>query len=401
MSSEEQQARRIIYRSPTYKTLGILGGGQLAQMLALAALPLGVRVKVLEPDPEAPARLCAEHICAPYTDAAGLAELAKCDAVTLEFENVPVEALQTLAGKVPVAPSQELLHKSKHRAREKMSLQQAGAQTARFVVLDKAAPEQPDLAAALAEVGGGGLLKTSELGYDGKGQRVIECLEDLEEAWEMLGGVPCVLEEFVPFIDEVSIGVARNASGQIAFGPLIENLHRFGILWISVFGGFFQRTPKHVIKQARQLAGQIAEAWNLEGLMTIEFFVLRSGELVVNEVAPRVHNSGHLTQDGGGVSQFEMQVRAVLDLPIADWEPLLPCAMFNLVGFDDGEYTRCTTDRDSAVPHWEDIESVAGTRIHLYHKDYRRGRKLGHVNVVAPNATELRKRMTELEQYIP
>ena len=368
-------------------TLGILGGGQLAQMLALAALPLGVRVLVLEPDPHAPARLCAEHLDAPYTDPAGLSRLAECSAVTLEFENVPTQALEALAGRVPVRPGAALLERTKHRAREKEALRAAGVGTAPFVVIESGA----DLAGALAAVGGRGILKTSELGYDGKGQARVNTETELSAAWDSVKGAACVLEGLVPFVREVSLSVARTAAGQLAFGPLIENIHREGILRTSIFPATDADTLE---PQARELARACAEAWALEGLMTLEFFVLEGGELLVNEVAPRVHNSGHLTQDGGGLSQFEAQVRAVLGLPLTDWRPLHPTAMVNLVGVADEHGA-------PLEPDWNAIDALPGTHLHLYHKAWRAGRKLGHVNLVAADAEVLAARLAELERLIP
>lgn len=368
-------------------TLGILGGGQLAQMLALAALPLGVRVTVLEPDAQAPARLCARHLHAPYTDPAGLDELAACDAVTLEFENIPVEALAALEGRVPVRPAGALLARSKHRAREKQALREAGATTAPFEIIEA----EGDLDGALARVGGRGILKTSELGYDGKGQARVSTDADLRAAWNDLGRVPCVLEGFVAFEREVSLAVARTPSGQVAFGPLVENVHRDGILRTSVYPA---HVPDGTGARARELARAVADAWGLEGLMTLEFFVLPGGDLIVNEVAPRVHNSGHLTQDGGGISQFEAQVRAVLDLPLSDWAPLHPTAMLNVVGVD-GPHGQ------PLGPDWAAIDALSGTRVHLYHKAHRHGRKVGHVNLVAPDADTLRERLAALEPLVP
>ena len=352
-------------------TLGILGGGQLAQMLALAALPLGVRVTVLEPDPQAPARLCATHLQAPYTDPAGLDALAGCDAVTLEFENVPVEALRALDGRVPLRPGGNLLSRSKHRVREKEALQAAGARTAPYLAIESEA----DLEGALARVGGAGLLKTSELGYDGKGQVRVGTPDELRAAWAAMNGVPCVLEGLVPFERELSLGVARRADGQVAFGPLVENVHRGGILRSSVYPATGAEAAE---PEARRVARAVAEAWGLEGLMTLEFFALPGGNLLVNEVAPRVHNSGHLTQDGGGVSQFEAQVRAVLGLPLQDWRPLHPGAMVNVIGV-------AGADGDALEPDWAGIDALEGSRVHLYHKAWRAGRKLGHVNLVAPD----------------
>lgn len=369
------------------RTLGLLGGGQLAQMLALAAIPLGVKVRVLEPDAQAPARLCAEHLQAPYTDPVGLNELAECSVVTLEFENVPVEALAALRGRVPVRPNAELLEKSKHRAREKRALQGAGVPTAPFVVIESA----PALQGALKEVGGKGILKTSELGYDGKGQARVGSDFELGQAWEALRGVPCVLEGLVNFEREVSLAVARTPAGQVAFGPLIENVHRNGILRTSLYPA---NVPTGTEEKAREMARAVAENWGLEGLMTLEFFQLPGGELLVNEVAPRVHNSGHLTQDGGGISQFEAQVRSVLGLPLSDWRPLHPCAMVNYVGVDG-------PDGKALEPDWAAIDALEGTHLHLYHKEYRPGRKLGHVNLVATDLQTLQERLRQLETLVP
>lgn len=361
------------------RSLGILGGGQLAQMLALAAIPLGVRVRVLEPDQHAPAHLCAEHRAAPYTDSESLAWLAQCDAVTLEFENVPIAALEQLEGKVPVRPAGELLQRSKHRAREKKSLLAAGVTTAPFLEIESDA----HLAGALDVVGGCGILKTSELGYDGKGQVKVSSEAELQTAWHTLGEVACVLEGIVPFSREVSLAVARNPSGEIAFGPLVENVHRNGILRTSI-----ARLDDEATATARHIAQKIAVAWELEGLLTLEFFQLDSGELLVNEVAPRVHNSGHLTQDGGGYSQFEMQVRAVLDMPLHNFSPLLPAAMVNIIGSE-------------TAPDWNAIKRIEGAQIHLYHKAHRIGRKLGHVNVIAADQALLNERLAEVEALIP
>ncbi|AWN24690.1 5-(carboxyamino)imidazole ribonucleotide synthase [Deinococcus irradiatisoli] len=350
-------------------------------MLALTAVPLGVRVVVLEPDPQAPARVCAEHLQAAYTDEAGLERLAACDAVTLEFENVPLEALAYLEGRVPVRPAGALLERSKHRAREKDALRAAGAATAPFKVI----ASEADLTGALAEVGGRGVLKTSELGYDGKGQVRVSHEAELLPAWEALGRLPCVLEGWVDFTREVSLGVARTAGGELAFGGLTENVHRNGVLRRSLY---LPGDPAEA--QARALARAVAERWNLEGLLTLEFFELPGGELLVNEVAPRVHNSGHLTQDGGGLSQFEAQVRAALGWPLHDFAPLLPCAMVNILGWPEDH-----------EPDWPGILALEGARLHLYGKAHKPGRKLGHVNLAAPNEAVLRGRLAELEQLIP
>lgn len=366
------------------RSLGILGGGQLAQMLALAALPLGVETRVLEPDPDAPARLAAHHLQAPYTSEAALNALAQCDAVTLEFENVPIAALEALEGRVPLRPAPALLALSRHRAREKTALRALGFRTAPYVELRAELSGAHEAEAALAAVGGEGLLKTAELGYDGKGQRRVKTPEELRAALDELQA-ECVLEGLVPFVREVSLAVARRPSGEVAYGGLIENEHRGGILWRSVFPA---ASAPEVEARARALAGAAAEAWHLEGLVTFEFFELPDGALVVNEIAPRVHNSGHLTQDGGGISQFEAQVRAVLDLPLPDFAPRTPCAMVNVLG------------REGALPDWREVLRLPGARLHLYHKANRAGRKLGHVNVVGGGRGEVLARAAEVERLL-
>jgi 5-(carboxyamino)imidazole ribonucleotide synthase len=368
-------------------TLGILGGGQLAQMLSAAALPLGVRCVVLEPDALAPARLNSEHIHAPYTDPAGLERLIACDAVTLEFENVPVEATSLLEGRVPLRPSPAVLHLSKHRGREKAALVAAGARVAPHRTVEM----QADLDGALEAVGGQGLLKTAELGYDGKGQARVESEAGLHEAWDAMQRVPCVLEGLVPFVREVSLGVARSQSGELSFGPLVENQHAGGVLRRSVYPA---ESSAQTALLARQIAGAVAAAWDVVGLITLEFFELpdidgTGGGLIVNEVAPRVHNSGHLTQDGGGVSQFEAAVRAALGLPMQDFLPIHPCAMMNILGWQEGQ-----------EPDWNALDRIPGTRLHLYHKANKPGRKLGHVNVVGHTREEVLQRLERVERVL-
>jgi len=360
-------------------TLGILGGGQLAQMIALAAMPLGVRTVVLEPDAQAPARLCAEHLHASYTDPAGLKRLAGCDAVTLEFENVPVEATSVLDGQVPLRPSPAVLHRSKHRGREKAALEAAGANVAPYRMIETEA----ELEGALLAVGGQGILKTAELGYDGKGQVRVNSKHELRAAWTELGGVACVLEGLVPFVREVSLGVARGPDGTLSFGPLVENAHAGGILRRSIYPA---QSSDAAAEQARILAGAVAEAWGVVGLITLEFFELSGGKLVVNEVAPRVHNSGHLTQDGGGVSQFEAAARAALGLPMQDFLPLHPCGMVNILGWEEGH-----------EPDWAALDRISGAHLHLYHKANKPGRKLGHVNVVGRTREEVLAGMEQVE----
>nr|WP_052326777.1 5-(carboxyamino)imidazole ribonucleotide synthase [Deinococcus peraridilitoris] len=349
-------------------------------MLALAGVPLGVQTQILEPSHQAPARLAALHLAADYTDQEALETLAQCDVVTLEFENVPVQALTYLNGQVPVRPAPEILERSRHRVREKQALQALGLETAPFWPLHDVQQAEE----ALLAVGGEGILKTAELGYDGKGQHRVRSAGELRQALADLNA-ECVLEGVVPFVREVSLAVARNPAGELAFGGLIENEHQGGILRRSVFPA---ASSADTARRAREMAATAAQAWQLEGLLTFEFFELEGGKLLVNEIAPRVHNSGHLTQNGGGISQFEAQLRAVLDLPLQDFAPLRPCAMVNLLGWS------------AKAPDWQALLREEGAHLHLYHKDNVPGRKLGHVNVVGDTRELVLQRAARIEALL-
>ncbi|MBB6099419.1 5-(carboxyamino)imidazole ribonucleotide synthase [Deinobacterium chartae] len=363
-------------------TVGFLGGGQLAQMLALRAASMGYKTAFLEPDPHAPAAQVSERVGFGFAEADLEALAARCDVITVEFENVPPEALAFLEARVPVRPAGELFRVSRHRALEKHALAALGLPTAPYRVL---APGD-DVAGVLGAVGGRGILKTAELGYDGKGQRRVASEAELAAALAELN-VPCVLEGYVDFVRELSIQVARNPSGELAFSGLVENLHAGGILRRSVYPA---AASEETELAARQYARTLAEAWRLEGLLTLELFELEDGSLRVNEIAPRVHNSGHLTQDGGGASQFEMQLRAALDLPLADFAPQLPCVMVNILGWPE----------DQPEPAWEEIVRLPGARLHLYGKAHRPGRKLGHVNVVGKTRAEVLEGAARVEAVL-
>lgn len=361
------------------KRVGFLGGGQLAQMLSLAAVSLGCETVFLEPDPQAPAQKVARGIFAPYTDSQGLQRLAEAsDVITLEFENVPELALAQLSSQVPVYPNPQLFQLSRNRLREKDALQRAGLQVAPYV----ANPSLSQAAQALAQVGGRGILKTAELGYDGKGQIRVNSLPELEQAIAQMSG-ETVLESLAPFVRELSIQVARNPSGEIALSGVVENVHVGGILRRSIYPA--QSAPK-TTQEARELARNLAEQWQLVGLLTLELFELPDGQLWVNEMAPRVHNSGHLTQNGGNISQFEAQIRAVCDLPLHDFAPAITCGMVNILGWDGPE------------PDWQAILRIPGTHLHWYGKSNRLGRKLGHINVVGED--QLIERMQAVETLL-
>ncbi|MFJ6324905.1 MULTISPECIES: 5-(carboxyamino)imidazole ribonucleotide synthase [unclassified Rhizobium] len=346
----------------TEKTIGIIGGGQLGRMLAMAAARLNFRIIILEPQADCPAaQVASEQIVAAYDDAAALAELARrCDVVTYEFENVPVLAAERLADDIAVYPPPKALEMAQDRLTEKRFINGCGIPTARFHAVDS----QADLEAALADFGGQGVLKTRRLGYDGKGQRVYRSSTDSPEGgYAALGGVPLILESFVSFEREISIIAARGIDGTIACYDPAENVHRDGILHTSTL-------PASISEQtaaaARAAAEKILTALGYVGVIGIEFFALANGDLIANEMAPRVHNSGHWTEAACVISQFEQHIRAVAGLPLGNPQRHSDCVMTNLVG-----------DDILALPQWLRLDD---TLVHLYGKsEARPGRKMGHV----------------------
>jgi len=343
-------------------TIGIIGGGQLGRMLAMAAARLNLRTVILEPQADCPAAQVANaQIVAAYDDAGALAELARlCDVVTYEFENVPVAAAAMLAQSVPVYPPPRALEVSQDRLVEKSFIRDCGILTADFAAVDS----QADLEAALDRFGGIGVLKTRRLGYDGKGQRLFRSpAENREGAFEALGGVPLILESLVPFEREVSIIAARDANGTIACYDPAENVHRNGILHTSTLPA---RVSETTADQARRAARAILDSLSYVGVIGVEFFVLPDGGLVANEIAPRVHNSGHWTEAACVVSQFEQHIRAVSGRPLGDPRRHSDCVMQNLIGDDIDD-----------VPAWLETPDVL---VHLYGKtEARPGRKMGHI----------------------
>jgi len=345
--------------------VGILGGGQLGRMIALAAARLGLSVHVYCPDPESPAfDVARDHTVAEYEDEAALAAFAAAvDVVTYEFENVPDRTAAFLAERVPVRPGARSLAVSQDRLSEKRFMLEIGAAVAPFVRIDCAA----DIPAGIAELGLPAVLKTRRLGYDGKGQAVLRAGYDAEEAFRRLGGAPSILEGFVPFALECSVVLARGLDGAVAVYDVAENHHSHHILATS-------RVPATIdgdtAAEARRLGAAVAEALGHVGVLAVEMFVVRDGggeRLLVNEIAPRVHNSGHWTEDAAVTSQFEQHVRAVAGWPLGSTETLFPVEMRNLVG-------------DEALS-WGEILADPGARLHLYGKrQVRAGRKMGHVN---------------------
>jgi 5-(carboxyamino)imidazole ribonucleotide synthase len=350
---------------PPGSTIGILGGGQLGRMLALAAARLGLDVVILTPDEGSPAsRVAARTIVAPYDDPAALKALAEAsDVVTYEFENVPVRAVEMLmALGAAVAPGPDALRVAQDRVEEKTFLNAATAPTVHFAQIDCAA----DIAAALPRIGLPALLKTRREGYDGKGQAWIRDAEGAEAAFTTVGSAPSVLEARAAFRRELSIIAARGRDGEVAFYPLSENVHEGGVLRTTL-------APAEVTPSVRDEAERIARAvlgrLDYVGVMGIELFDLGEGGLLVNEIAPRVHNTGHWTQDGCEVDQFELHIRAVAGWPLGDTTPMVRVEMTNLLGDEAHD--------------WLAIAAEPNARLHLYGKgEPRPGRKMGHVNRV-------------------
>jgi len=345
----------------TIKTIGIIGGGQLGRMLAMAASRLNFRTVILEPQADSPAlQLANRQIVAAYDDEAALTELAEaCDVVTYEFENVPVGAARFLEARRPVYPPAKALEVAQDRLTEKTFLNDCGIPTAGFQAVDS----QADLEAALAEFGGAGVLKTRRLGYDGKGQMVFKPGDKADGAYDRLGGVPLILESFVAFEREVSVIAARGIDGTVECFDLAENVHRNGILHTSTLPA---QISESTAAEARTAAERLLEKLSYVGVIGIEFFVGADGSLVANEIAPRVHNSGHWTEAACVISQFEQHIRAVAGLPLGNPVRHSDCVMQNLIG-----------DDINAVADWARQTDVL---IHLYGKtEPRPGRKMGHV----------------------
>jgi 5-(carboxyamino)imidazole ribonucleotide synthase len=362
---------------PGAATLGVLGGGQLGRMFVHAAQALGYRCIVLDPDAISPAGAVAEkHIQTDYLDPVGLAQLARdCDAITTEFENVPAVALETLAGMRVVAPAAAAVAVCQDRAVEKAHFEAAGVPCAPHAVITNEIE--------LAAIDPGllpGILKTSRMGYDGKGQVRVRTAAELAQAWTQLKQVPCVLEQLLPLQAELSVLVARGADGQTVNYPVQQNLHRGGILAVTEVPA--RAVPADVQQQAVAAARQVAQALNYVGVLCIEFFWLDDGRLVVNEMAPRPHNSGHWTMNGADVSQFELQVRALAGLPLPEPRQHSASVMLNLLG--DLWFT---AEGGPTPPAWGRVLALPGTHLHLYGKaDARHGRKMGHLNITADTA---------------
>jgi 5-(carboxyamino)imidazole ribonucleotide synthase len=355
-------------------TIGVLGSGQLGRMMAIAARRMGYRVHTLSPGEDTPAGQVADlEITADFEDLSAVRAFAKgVDVVTFEFENVSTDAADAAAELVPVRPSGSALQMTQQRAREKSFLGDNG-----FPVTASAAVRTLDeLAVALGWVGVPAIVKTAAFGYDGKGQHKVTSIEDAERIWTLIGHQGAVVEHFVDFAHEISVVAARGLDGEIAHYGAIENTHRNHILDISVAPA---RIPAPVAEAAISITRSILEKLAYVGVLCVEFFVTREGRLLVNEIAPRPHNSGHLTFDACVTSQFEQQVRAVCGLPLGSTAQMLPAAMANLLGdlWANGE------------PDWAGALALPDVKLHLYGKrDPRPGRKMGHLTALADTADE-------------
>jgi 5-(carboxyamino)imidazole ribonucleotide synthase len=361
-------------------TLGVMGGGQLGRMFVHAAQRLGYFTAVLDPDPASPAGLVSHyHVKTGYLDQDGLAQLMqRSAAITTEFENVPAPALATLGAHRPVAPGPEAVAIAQDRAREKAHFTRCGVPCAPHAVIETHA----DIA-AVADTLLPGVLKTSRLGYDGKGQVRVATREELASAWDGLKHVPCVLEQLLPLAAECSVIVARGADGTMVHLPPQWNLHRGGILAVTQAGTGV--LPPAIERQAIESTYAIAEGLRYLGVLCVEFFVLEDGSLVVNEMAPRPHNSGHYSIDACDCSQFELQVRTLAGLPLVAPRQHSPAIMLNLLGdlwfAGDGE----------APPPWSEVLALPGAHLHLYGKlSARAGRKMGHLTLTAPTSEAVR-----------
>ncbi|MDO9371453.1 MAG: 5-(carboxyamino)imidazole ribonucleotide synthase [Gammaproteobacteria bacterium] len=345
-------------------TLGVLGGGQLGRMFAYAARIMGYHVVVLDPDPHSPAAQFADvHLCAGYDDQAALLDLGKrCAAITTEFENVPARSLDMLAALSAVRPAAAVVAIAQDRITEKSYLAGQGFPVAPFAVVRT----EQELRAALGNIPAPAILKRSRLGYDGKGQAPVTNLEHAVTAFHLWGDEPCVLEQRVALEKEISVIVARGADGETACFPVAENRHQDGILDVSIVPA---RISAALAQQASGMAIRLSERLQYCGVLAVEFFVLADDRLLINEIAPRPHNSGHATLDACVTSQFEQQVRTLCGLPLGSTRLLSPAVMVNLLGhlWADGE------------PHWGELFQHPQAKLHLYGKgEPRPGRKMGH-----------------------
>lgn len=356
--------------------IGVIGGGQLGRMLALAGTPLGMNFAFLDPAPDACAAALGEHLRADYGDQDHLRQLAdEVDLVTFEFESVPAETVAFLSQFVPVYPSAESLRIARDRWFEKSMFKELGIPTPEFADIQS----QADLDAAAATIGLPAVLKTRTLGYDGKGQKVLRKPADVTGAFAELGSVPCLLEGFVAFSGEVSLIAVRARDGETCFYPLVHNTHEDGILRLSVASS---NHPRQAL--AEDYACRVLAKLNYVGVLAFEFFEVDGG-LKANEIAPRVHNSGHWTIEGAECSQFENHLRAVAGLPLGSTAKIGESAMLNFIG---------------EVPAVDKVVAVEDCHLHHYGKAFKVGRKVGHATLRCPDRATLDRQITAIESLI-
>jgi len=359
--------------------IGIVGGGQLGRMLALAAEPMGIACRVLDPTPGVSAGQVCEQIVGDYDDTARLAELADgCDVVTYEFENVPDHAARWLGEHVPVFPPAHALQTSQDRVAEKSLFRELGIETTDF----EPVTTQGDVAAALERLGAPAVLKTRRMGYDGKGQSRLSGADDIAVAWQRVHEAPSILESFIGFDRELSIVAARGRDGEEKCYPLVENEHRDGILRLTQAPA--PQLTAELQAKAEGAIRKLMDELDYVGVLTLELFQV-GGRLIANEMAPRVHNSGHWTIEGAVTSQFEQHVRAVAGLPLGSTAPRGYSAMLNVIG---------------AHPVMADVLAVEGAHLHDYGKEPRSGRKLGHVTVCADDRDTLMQAVARLRPIV-
>lgn len=363
--------------------LGMIGGGQLGRMFCHAAQSLGYKVAVLDPDEHSPAGAVAElHIRAGYLDSDGLEKLsARCKAITTEFENVPAESLRTLARRSRVSPSGDAVAVVQDRILEKAFIKNTGVPVAPYAPIRKSSDIEsaPDTLFP-------GILKVARLGYDGKGQARVKNVQEALEAFAQFKGAECVLEAMLPLASELSVVMARGVDGKTELYASAQNEHRDGILAVSTVDASLLDAA--LAAQAAESAVRIAKALDYVGVMCVEFFVLQDGSLVANEIAPRPHNSGHYTMNACVSSQFEQQARAMAGMPLGSARNLCPVVMLNILGdvwFDAARGAK-------REPDWAAVLQVPGAKLHLYGKaEARRGRKMGHVNVLGQTLAQARE----------
>ncbi len=364
-------------------TIGILGGGQLGRMMALAGRASGYRLATLDPTEDCPcAQVCDKHVEAGYDNVDGALELAQAsDVITYEFENVDANVAAVLEEKSYVPQGSELLRITQNRIREKSTLSSYGIPVAPFLVIESEA----DAESAVKELGLPAVMKTATGGYDGKGQYVIRKLEEAAVAYRELAkaGTGIIIEQFIPFTVEISVIAARSVSGEIKTFPVAENVHRENILHLSIVPA---RIGQAIAERAEELAGTIAEKLQVVGLIAVEMFVTEDGHVLVNELAPRPHNSGHYTMDACVTSQFEQHIRAICDLPLGETELLSPVVMVNVLG----EHLAPVLDKIEKLP--------PSAKLHLYgKKDSKPKRKMGHINVLAGSVEAALSKIEQLQ----